>query len=88
MQTFVAVYVTCDQILRLQAVISITGKCRTEIYLGMRAGTFPRQKKLGRGRSVGWSGRQIQDYVRITLAGGEYVAVDADYLPQQPHASA
>jgi prophage regulatory protein len=75
MQKFIAVYSVCEQILRLPAVMVITGKCRSSIYDDIKAGRFPRQKKLGRGRSVGWSAREIQDFVRVTLAGGEYSAV-------------
>jgi predicted DNA-binding transcriptional regulator AlpA len=41
----------------------------------IKAGRFPRQKKIGNGkRAVGWSHREIQRYIRITLDGGEYFA--------------
>ena len=62
-----------DQIIRLPVVISLTGKCKSLIYAEIKAGRFPRQKKLGK-RSVGWSLLEIQDYIRVTLAGGEYFA--------------
>ncbi|WP_433969899.1 AlpA family phage regulatory protein [Tunturiibacter gelidiferens] len=63
-----------DRIVRMPEVISMTGQCRTAIYLLMRAGRFPLQRKIGiGGRSVGWSHREIQVYIRITLAGGEYL---------------
>lgn len=64
----------CEQILRLPAVIALTGKCRSTIYCEMAANRFPHQKKISR-RAVGWSAREIDDYIRITLAGGEYFAV-------------
>jgi predicted DNA-binding transcriptional regulator AlpA len=62
-----------EKILRLHAVMSATGHCRSIIYLKMRAGRFPKQKNIGK-RAVGWSHREIQTYIRITLEGGEYFA--------------
>ena len=75
MKNLIALHNMCDQILRLPAVVAMTGKCRSTIYVEIKAGRFPRQKKLGKySRSVGWSYREIQDYIRITLDGGEYSA--------------
>lgn len=62
-----------DRIVRLPEVISQTGKCRSGIYAEIKAGRFPRQKKISK-RAVGWSQRDIQTYIRITLDGGEYFA--------------
>lgn len=73
MKKFIALQHGFDQILRLPAVIALTGKCRSSIYSDIKAKRFPRQKRISR-RSVGWSATEIQDYIRITLAGGEYFA--------------
>jgi len=62
-----------DRILRLPEVMKDTGKCRSGIYADMKVGRFPSQKKLGK-RAVGWSQREVQAYIRITLSGGEYQA--------------
>ena len=64
-----------DRIIRLPEVIHLTGESRTVIYTKMSAGYFPRQRKLGGGRSVGWSYLEVMEYVRITLAGGVYLAL-------------
>ena len=63
-----------DRIIRLPEVTYLTGESRSTIYLKMAAGRFPRQRNLGGGRSVGWSLREIDEYIRITLSGGEYIA--------------
>ena len=62
-----------DRILRLPEVIKFTGKCRSGIYAAIKANRFPRQKRIGK-RAIGFSHREIQTYIRITLAGGEYFA--------------
>lgn len=62
-----------EKIIRLPEVIDTTGQCRSAIYLKMKAGSFPHQRKIGK-RSVGWSHHEIQAYIRITLDGGEYRA--------------
>jgi prophage regulatory protein len=62
-----------DSIMRLPEVIRRTGRCRSGIYEDMSADRFPRSRKLGK-RAIGWSRRDIQTYIRITLAGGEYRA--------------
>jgi predicted DNA-binding transcriptional regulator AlpA len=57
--------------------MAMTGKCRSAIYSEIKAGRFPRQVKLGIGkgkRAVGWSFLEIQEYIRVTLEGGEYFA--------------
>jgi predicted DNA-binding transcriptional regulator AlpA len=75
MNNFIAAYNLCEQILRLPAVIALTGKCRSSIYTDIKSNRFPKQRKLNNSRSVGWAASEIHDYIRITLAGGEYVAV-------------
>ncbi len=73
MKNLIALHNVFDQILRLPAVVAMTGKCRSTIYAEIKVGRFPRQKKIS-SRSVGWSYCEIQDYIQITLAGGEYYA--------------
>lgn len=73
MKKSIALQYGFDKILRLPEVIALTGKCRSAIYEEIKAGRFPRQRKISR-RSVGWSATEIQDYIRVTLAGGEYFA--------------
>ena len=76
MKSFIFINDKCERIVRLPTVIILTGECRSGIYAAIKAGRFPKQKKLGKNkRSVGWSYLEIQDYVRITLAGGDYFAV-------------
>jgi prophage regulatory protein len=62
-----------DRIMRLPEVKLVTGRCRSWIYAEIKAGRVPRQKKIGK-RAVGWSRREIQLYIHITLDGGEYRA--------------
>lgn len=62
-----------DTIVRIPAVIHDTGQCRSAIYQKMADDHFPKQRKIGK-RAVGWSRRDIQKYIRITLSGGEYRA--------------
>jgi prophage regulatory protein len=42
-----------SKILRLKAVLELTGLSRSSIYLQIARGTFPRQVSLG-ARAVGW----------------------------------
>jgi prophage regulatory protein len=60
-----------DQIIRLREVMRRTGLCRSAVYLLIKNQLFPRQRKIGGKRSVGWSNREVQDYIRTKLAGGE-----------------
>ena len=62
-----------ERIIRFPELKHMTGECRTVIYGKIKINRFPRQKKLGT-KSVGWSFLQVQDYIRITLAGGDYIA--------------
>ncbi len=67
-------YRKTDRIIRLPEVTHLTGEGRSTIYAKMTVGRFPRQRKLGGGRSVGWSLCEIRQHIRITLAGSEYIA--------------
>jgi len=61
-----------DRIIRIREVMHLAGEGRTTVYGKIKTGNFPKQRKLG-AKSVGWSYLEIQEYVRITLAGGEYI---------------
>jgi predicted DNA-binding transcriptional regulator AlpA len=65
-----------DRIIRIREVIFLTGECRTKLYEKIKLGRFPKQRRLGGpgSKSVGWSLLEIQAYIQITLAGGEYIA--------------
>jgi len=62
-----------DSIMRLPEVMHDTGHCRSGVYQKMADDHFPLPVKLGK-RAVGWSRRDVQTYIRITLSGGEYRA--------------
>jgi len=64
-----------DRVLRLPEVIQTTGLCKTAIYAGISAGTFPKQLKLGQ-RSSGWLESSIQQWIneRAALANADEVA--------------
>lgn len=50
-----------NKILKLPAVIEITGKCRSGIYQGIAEGTFPKPINLGP-RAVGWLESEIDEW--------------------------
>lgn len=58
------------RIIRLPAVIDVTGLARSTIYKGMADGTFPQSIQLGP-RAVGWPESVIQKWIadRINSAG-------------------
>jgi prophage regulatory protein len=51
-----------NKILKLPAVVEITGKCRSGIYQEIADGTFPKQINLGP-RAVGWLESEIQAWI-------------------------
>ena len=51
-----------NKILKLPAVIEITGKCRSTVYQEISEGTFPKQINLGP-RAVGWLESEIQEWI-------------------------
>ncbi len=51
-----------QKILRLRAVIEMTGLSRSAIYALVAAGEFPQQILLSR-RSVGWVDAEVRDWV-------------------------
>ena len=54
--------VTTTKFLKLPEVRIRTGKSRSSIYAGVRAGTFPKPIKLGSPRAVGWIEAEIENY--------------------------
>lgn len=55
------------RLLRLPAVIDRTGSNATEIYSGMKAGTFPATVPIGR-RTVGWVEEEIEQWISGRIA--------------------
>ena len=51
-----------DRILRLPAVMALTGLSRSTIYLRVEEGTFPKQINLG-SRAVGWLDSDVQNWL-------------------------
>jgi prophage regulatory protein len=49
-------------ILKRQGVVEATGMCYTSIYNKMKAGTFPKSRKLGV-RSVGWIKEEVEKWI-------------------------
>lgn len=52
-----------SQILRLPAVVQVTGMSKASVYLGIKKGTFPAPVKLGE-RAVGWPSEAIDAWVK------------------------
>lgn len=61
-----------QSIIRLPAVISQTGLCRSAIYQSIKVGAFPKPIPLGL-RAVGWIKSEVDDWVtdRIKAARQE-----------------
>lgn len=51
-----------DKVQRLPEVIEDSGRCRSSIYAGIAAGTFPKPIKLGP-RAIGWLRSDIQNWL-------------------------
>jgi prophage regulatory protein len=59
-----------DRILRPREVIKITGLCRTTIWRGVRAGTFPRPVRLTSG-TIGWCQADVAEWqAKLRAAAG------------------
>jgi prophage regulatory protein len=52
-----------EQILRFPRVSAMTGKSRAQLYLDIKAGTFPPARQLGP-RSIGWFASEVQDWIK------------------------
>lgn len=62
-----------DRILRLAEVKSMSGKARSSIYADIRAGTFPRQVRLG-ARAVGWRLSAVRQWIATRPDTTKHVA--------------
>lgn len=51
-----------SRLLRLPAVIEITGLKKSSIYIGAKKGTFPKPVKLG-SRAVAWRSAEIEKWI-------------------------
>jgi prophage regulatory protein len=51
-----------DSILRLNQILDIAGLSRSSIYNYVKAGTFPRPRKLG-SRAVGWLASEVFEWI-------------------------
>lgn len=56
-----------ERILRLPAVKTLTGRCRSAIYNDIKAGTFPPPIKLG-ARASGWLESEIAEWIAAKTA--------------------
>ena len=61
-----------DRIVRLPAVKEMSGLCRSSIYEGVAAGTFPAPVKIGV-RAVGWRTSDLTNWLesRISKVGNK-----------------
>jgi len=55
-----------DRILRLPAVMDLTGLSRSTVYLQMAEGQFPKSFKIT-GRSCGWLEADIQNWIETKV---------------------
>lgn len=55
------------KILRLNAVMEMTGLARSTIYKYISDGQFPKQIKLG-ARAAGWSREEVEQWLAAKLA--------------------
>lgn len=56
-----------DRILRLKAVLNLTGLTRTTLYRRMQEGTFPKNVQISP-RCVGWRESAIKDWSRNPMS--------------------
>lgn len=56
-----------QQILRLPAVLELTGLKRSTLFAKVSANDFPKQIKLGE-RASGWVAEEIQEWIRLRIA--------------------
>jgi prophage regulatory protein len=56
-----------DKIVRLPAVKEVSGLCRSSIYEGVAAGTFPAPVKIGL-RAVGWRSSDLTNWLETRVS--------------------
>ena len=57
------------RLLRLPAVLHRTGLSRSTVYVLMKAGKFPRPRRIG-ARAVGWPEDEIEAWINARPRGG------------------
>ncbi len=57
------------RIMRLPEVKAATGFGRAHIYNLMKEGRFPKARKIGGGRVVGWDSAQVESWIAAQLDG-------------------
>ena len=57
-------------ILRLPAILKLTGLCRTTIWRMVKAGTFPQPVQLG-ARAVGWRASDVEEWLESRPVAGK-----------------
>jgi prophage regulatory protein len=60
-----------EKLLRLAAVVEITGMSRSSIYAAMANGNFPKSVTIG-ARSVAWPSSVIAAWVKCKIDGKQY----------------
>jgi prophage regulatory protein len=56
-----------NRLIRLRAVVDKTGSNTTDIYAGMKAGTFPKSVPIGT-RTVGWVESEVDKWIADRIA--------------------
>lgn len=51
-----------EELIKIRTVMQMVALSRTAVYVAMRAGTFPRQRRLGL-RSVAWVRSEIEGWI-------------------------
>jgi prophage regulatory protein len=59
-----------ERIIRIKAVLALTGLSRTSLYRKIQLGTFPRQIALSQ-RCVGWRQSAVSEWIRTTCEHSE-----------------
>jgi prophage regulatory protein len=59
------------RLLRLPAVIDRTGSNSSDIYAGMKAGTFPKPVPIGK-RTVGWVEDEIESWINARIVARDH----------------
>lgn len=55
-----------EKLLRLRAVLERTGANTSDIYAGMKTGTFPKSVPIGR-RTVGWVESEVEAWIEAKI---------------------
>jgi prophage regulatory protein len=72
------------RLLRLPAVIDRTGSSATDIYGGMKNGTFPKSVPIGK-RTVGWVEDEVEGWIDARIVARDRKAVKRRGGPGRGH---